>query len=163
MNKNCPAQNVSNNFIEKKEKARKKEARKELPIKLNQKLKSAAISFNLFGESFRWELTEGVYVLKGFSHNIGIIPDRGGLYKVLLVPDIGSKKVVADGLSFEFAFRTAEDLANKNKSLFTVSDRSAMWRDDPASEKQLKILRSKGYKSGLKELTKGQASNIIES
>jgi hypothetical protein len=47
--------------------------------------------------------------------------------------------------------------------MFSVSDLEAPWRNLPISEKQKDIFRSGGYRSGIEDLTRGQASLIIGS
>ena len=70
---------------------------------------------------------------------------------------------MSDVLDFEYSFCVDENYAKANRNLFIVNDRTAPWRDLPASQKQLDIIRSKGFRAGLNKLTRGQASDLISS
>ena len=72
-------------------------------------------------------------------------------------------QTIAKDISFEYAFSTAEEFAKTNRSVFTVSDLEAKWRTLPISDKQKDLFRSFGYRSGIEELSRGQASLIISS
>lgn len=147
---------------EREEKERESEIKASLPANLNQKLKSALINFDPLGESFTWSLQEGTFILKGVNTRLGIIPSGNDRYKVILATD-GGNRTIAEGLDFSYAFASAEDFARSNRNLFIISDREAGWRDQPASEKQLACIRKKGYRAGIRNLTRGQASDLISS
>ncbi len=148
---------------ERQEKKRKKEILSTLPPSLNQKLKSALVEFDPLGESFNWALYDNVYFLKGIDGvNLRIIPTYNERYKVFLTSNKGNQ-LIADGLNFEYAFATGEDFAKQNRKTFTLSDKEAPWRHLPASQKQIEIIKSKKFRSGLDTLTRGQASDLIGS
>jgi len=136
---------------------------KSLPPTINQKLKKAIIEFDLFGENFTWIKDGPSYSLKGASDYIlKIFPTAEGLFSVILFSGNGSKAIASD-LTFEYAFASAEEFAKQNRSLFSVSDLEAPWRTLPISDKQKDIFRSSGYRAGIDELSRGQASLIIGS
>lgn len=149
---------------EKEEKQRQREIIASLPPNLNQKLKAAIVSFDPLGEAFTWKLNENkIYVLRGTSSRIGIVPTMDDRYRVILATEKGPHKTIADGLTFEYAFSSAEDYARSDRKQFTLSDRNADWRNLPASEKQIGLIRSSGYRAGIENLTRGQASDLITS
>ena len=135
-----------------------------LPPTLNQKLKSALMEFDPIGKSFTWAKEfDGSYSMKGAGEIfLKIIPAENSKYTVI-VEGISGSQTLSDGLDFEWAFSTAEDFARENKSRFTISDLNASWRDLPISEKQMAVFRSSGFRSGIGDLTRGQASLIIGS
>lgn len=140
----------------------KRELIKKLPPKLNQKLKVALVSFDPLGESYLWKKEGGAYVLSGGRSQLIISPECNDLYQIILNQN-GSMVIIAKGLSFEYAFGAAEDYARNHRSMFVMADREAHWRNQPISEKQKACFRSYGYRSGIKELTKGQASDLLAS
>lgn len=148
---------------EKEERNRQREIRANLPPNLNQKLKAAIVSFDPLGEAFTWNLNDNqVFVLKGNNVRLGIVPSGDNRYRVICASEKGNQ-TIADGLNFEYAFASAEDYAKANRSLFIVNDRQAGWRDLPASEKQIACIRASGYRAGIENLTRGQASDLIAS
>jgi ATP-dependent helicase IRC3 len=147
---------------EEKGEGRQKEEVEHLPINLNQKLKSALINFDPLGDSFTWSLSDNRYVLKGCSVKLEIVPVGDDRYRVILVSEQGIR-VVAQGLDFSYSFCVAEEFAKENRSLFVFSDRSANWRELPASTKQISCIKSNGYRAGIEALTRGQASDLLVS
>jgi superfamily II DNA or RNA helicase len=147
---------------EKEEKNKEREIKAALPANLNQKLKSALINFDPLGESFTWSMQEGTFILKGINARLGVVPCGEDRYRVVFANEKGIQ-TIADGLTFSYAFASAEDFAKANRSLFIISDRDAYWRDQPASIKQLECIRKKGYRAGIENLTRGQASDLISS
>lgn len=144
-------------------KEKSKEILERLPPNLNQKLKSALVSFDPLGEFFTWSLNESIYVLKGANNTrLGIVPTGENRYRVILASDNGNK-IIADGLSFEYAFAAGEDFARQNRKMFIVCDREALWRNQPITEKQISLFRFYRYRSGIEQLTRGQASDLIGS
>lgn len=149
---------------EREEKERQKEIMERLPPNLNQKLKAALINFDPLGESFSWIQQDGVYFLKGSGNTrLGVVPEGNKLYRVVLASEKGNQTIAAS-LNFEYAFAAGEDFARENRSVFTVSDKEASWRNLPASEKQIEFIRkTSGCRAGLDRLTRGQASDLISS
>lgn len=148
---------------EEKQKKSDKETIAKLPPNLNQKLKSAILSFDPLGESFIWERDVRSYFIKGIGmirlEVVAISEDRHGV----ILFDGFTAKTIADGLTFEYAFSTAEGFAKENKSLFVVADKEAPWRNLPISEKQAAFIRKRGFKAGVDRLTRGQAAALIGS
>jgi ATP-dependent helicase IRC3 len=136
-----------------------------LPPTINQKLRRTFLEFNPLGDEFIWQKdsVQGDYFLKGSGYKTlrihSISEDR---YQVTFFNAQQSQQI-ASGLSFEYAFAVAEDFAKANRSLFSVSDLDASWRNDPISDRQKKFFKSNGFKIGVEELTKGQAAIIISS
>ena len=93
---------------------------------------------------------------------IHIVQGLNGGYRVVFV-DGPITQLIADGLTFEFAFACAEDLAKENRDKFLLVDRDAPWRDRPITDGQAKVFSSGGFKSGIDKLTRGQASDLIGS
>jgi superfamily II DNA or RNA helicase len=148
--------------LEREHRQKERQLREKIPDNLNRKLKAAYISSNLLGDVFNWRRLQKGYVLKG-NDNIELwVVEREGGYRVGVCDEKGAS-VIANGLSFEYAFASAEDYARDHRSLFVLSDREAPWRDEPISPKQLEIFRSAGYRSGIEQMTKGQASDLISS
>ena len=135
-----------------------------LPQGINQELKKAVLEIDILGQDFTWQKDQaGVYFLSGNSKkSLKIIPISEERYNVIFIEnDITSR--IATNLSFEYAFSAAEAYAKDNRGLFVINDLTARWRDDPISEKQLETFRKAGYRSGLEDLTKGQACQIIQT
>lgn len=148
---------------EKEERNRQREIRANLPPNLNQKLKTALVNFDPLGEAFMWKLNENkVFVLKGNNVRLGIVPSSDDLYRVILASEKGYQ-TIAKGLNFEYAFASAEDFAKANRNLFIVNDLQAPWRRLPISDKQKDLFRYFGYRSGIEDLSRGQAALIISS
>jgi ATP-dependent helicase IRC3 len=133
-----------------------------LPLNLNQKLKIAIAAFDPIGESFTWSRDKQVYALKGAYGQLEIQPTDSERFMVVLSSE-KNKKIIADNLNFEYAFAAGEDFARANRAAFAVTDRSAAWRDLPASEKQVAFIRGRGFRAGLDKLTRGQAADLIGS
>lgn len=145
------------------EQSEKKEVVAKLPPKLNSRLKSAILSFDPLGESFTWDRdARGYFLRAGGTARLEIITKPGDLNQVVFFSG-GHAQIVADGVQFEYAFAAAEDFARANRQSFSVCDRQASWRDSPATDKQVAYIRKHGFRSGLKELTRGQASDLIAS
>lgn len=143
----------------------KREILEKLPPNLNKKLKTAILNFDPLGEDFIWQKDGKLYALKGRGKTkLEIVPKENETFSVLFTNNPGGTQCnIADGLSFEYAFATAEDFAREHRHLFIVSDKDAAWRNLPISEKQSACLRSYGYKAGIENLTRGQASVLIGS
>jgi ATP-dependent helicase IRC3 len=152
---------------EQQEKAEGKmsEFAKGLPPSINKKLRAAIIEFDLLGDTFQWQ-NDGAtgFTLPGGGKKYLKIFKTAAEDKYDVVFFNGNEsKTISKGLNFEYSFATAEDFANNNRSHFIVSDMNASWRNDPISENQKKCFRSCGYKNGIEDMTKGQASIIIAS
>ncbi len=134
-----------------------------LPPSINQKLKSAILTFDLLGDSFFWQKEATGYNLKGTGYkNLKIFSSDNERFDVIFI-DGKNESIIAQSLSFEYAFSTAEEYAKTNRSHFILSDLEAPWRKDPISERQKALFRSGGFKRGIEDLTKGQAATIISS
>ena len=135
-----------------------------VPAQLNPKLKAALVNHDPLGESFTWEKGEfSTYVMRGTSNStLEISQISLEKYQVIFISDT-ERKCIASNLNFEWAFSSAEDWAKNNRKLFVLSDREAEWRKLPISEKQKEIFRSRGFKAGIDQLTRGQASILISS
>lgn len=133
----------------------------QLPINLNQKLKAALLSFDPLSDVFSWQRDEGTHFLKASpTTHLEVSPIGNDQYEVTITGD--KSQTLATGLNFEYAFAAAEDFARANKSTFKIADRTAAWREAPASIKQIQLIRSKtGCRAGLDKLTRGQASDLI--
>jgi ATP-dependent helicase IRC3 len=136
----------------------------EIPSQLNPKLKAALVSHDPLGESFTWEKGENnTYVLRG-TNNCTLEISQISLekYQVIFSSE-DERKCIASNLNFEWAFSSAEDWAKQNRRLFVFSDKDAEWRRLPISDKQKNIFKSRGFKAGIDQLTRGQASTLISS
>lgn len=150
-------------LVDEEENLEDKKLRLSLPSNLNKQLKSAILNFDPLGQDFCWFKEGPSYVMKGSGKiRLEVSPHGTDRYHVLLSDEKGFQ-LIAENLNFEYAFATAEGYAKDHRKLFTVSDQTAAWRLQPISEKQRSFIRSKGYRAGLDDLTKGQASQIIET
>lgn len=142
----------------------KRDMLRELPVKLNPKLKVAIVSHDPLGESFVWERGDNkTYFMRGAgSARLSLVLYGKDKYSVIYQSET-DYRIVAEGLSFEWAFSTAEDFAKANRKLFALSDKEAEWRKQPISDKQKETLRKCGFKAGIDQLTRGQASAIMQS
>src|SRR6185436_2189376 len=136
---------------------------KSLPPSINKKLRASIIEFDLLGDSFTWLKDGGSYSLKAIGNKIlKIFPTAEGRFSVLFF-DGNSYQTIAEELSFEYAFSFAEEFAKENRTIFTVSDLDAPWRQLPISQKQKDLFRSFRFSSGIEDLSRGQAALIISS
>lgn len=129
---------------------------------LDPSLQSALVTHDPLGKSFNWECTrENTYIMRGSNDSyIEIQKTNNKKYRVIFYN--GSKnKIIADNLTFEWAFSTAEDYAKSNRNLFIISDKKAPWRNEAATESQKILIKKLGYKEGTDSLRRGQASDII--
>jgi len=134
-----------------------------IPAELNQELKAAIIAFDPMGECFTWIRNGAAYSMRGSGgRHLNVMPNGTHTYEVTFTSEKGSEQIAA-GLTFEYAFAAAEDFAKQNIKLFAISDRDASWRDLPITDRQMALIRSYGYRAGIEQLTRGQASQIIGS
>ncbi len=134
-----------------------------LPLTLNKKLRSAVLECDLFGDSFSWSKDGCSFTLKGAGGRmLKIYPTADGRFSVMFFSGVGYQ-TIAEAIPFEYAFACAEDFARSNRGLFVFSDLDAAWRQRPITDKQKTLFRSNGYKSGIDDLTRGQAATIISS
>ncbi len=134
-----------------------------LPPTINKKLKAAILKFDPLGDAFTWIKEGAGYSLKATGDKLlKIMPAIEDRYNVIFFTG-NNPRIIAKELSFEYAFATAEGFAKENRSSFIVSDLDASWRNQPISDKQKGLFRSHGYRSGIEELSRGQASLIIGS
>jgi ATP-dependent helicase IRC3 len=137
-----------------------------LPSDLHPKLKNAYYSNIdlLDNQAFSWK--KGMnrrYYLSGIDGTcISIQEDACDRFSVVLHEKFGYK-MIAEGLSFNYAFGVAEDFAKKNRELFILSDKDAPWCNLPATSKQIEVFKQRGYSTGIDKLTRGQASQIIST
>jgi superfamily II DNA or RNA helicase len=140
----------------------KKEQFKNIPKNLNPKLKTALINYDPLGQNFYWEKDGQTYFMEGLDGvQLEVKPAGNNLYKVVYFNSFESFDETPK-LSFEYAFAAAEDLAKEYKK-FILKDKSAPWRDKQISEDQKKVFIKGRYKSGINELTRGQAATLIGS
>lgn len=136
---------------------------KELPPAINKKLRAAIVEFDILGDTFTWIKDGHSFSLKAIGDKVlKIFPTLEGRFNVIFFNGNNPQEIAKD-LSFEYAFSSAEEFAKANRSLFIVSDLDAEWRQRPISDKQKGLFRSFGYRSGIEELSRGQASIIISS
>jgi len=135
-----------------------------LPPRINHKLRKAILEVDLLGDSFTWQGDgAGGYFLKGVGFKVLRVSKLSdNLYGVEFADGL-SRRSLGYGLTFEYAFAAAEDFAKANRSAFVVSDLEASWRHEPITERQKNVFRARGYKAGIDELSRGQASFIIGS
>jgi len=133
-----------------------------LPRNLNPKLKSALKrNINLLSEEFKWEKQTSGYALKSSKDcYLKIIPENERFSVVF--DKKNSIEIIAQNLSFDYAFAAADTFAKENRRLFILSDKNAAWNNEPISEGQINTLHKFRYRSGLDHLSKGQASVIID-
>ena len=135
-----------------------------LPKTINKKLKSALIDFDPIGEEFIWVQDGQSFSLKATGDKIlKIFPTANGRFSVVHFENRNSYRMIAENLTFDFAFGTAQEFARNNRGLFAVSDLEAPWRALPISDKQKGLFRSFGFKAGIEDLSRGQAALIISS
>lgn len=136
---------------------------KGLPPKINKKLKAAIIEFDLLGDAFTWLKDGSSYYIKAIGNKIlKIYPTSNDRFNVVFFYE-NKSQTIANDMSFEYAFSSAEEFAKANRSMFTVCDLEANWRSLPISDKQKNVFKSFGYRSGIEELSRGQAALIISS
>jgi len=135
-----------------------------LPPTINKKLKAAITEFDPIGDEFVWQQAGQSFSLKGVDNKVlKIFPTAEGRFNVVFFDNRNSCRTIAENLTFDYGFATAEEFAKSNRALFTVSDLEAPWRALPISDKQKSLFRSFGYTSGIEDLSRGQAALIIGS
>lgn len=136
---------------------------KTLPPSLNKKLRASIIEFDPLGDDFQWVKDGQTYFLKAIGDKVlKILPTIATRFNVIFFNGKNSQ-IIARELSFEYAFACAEGFAKDNRSHFIVSDMDANWRHLPISDKQRGVFKSYGYRSGIDELSRGQAALLIAS
>ncbi len=132
----------------------------DLPPKLKQALLIKQVTLS---DIFLWKSKhDGSHVLSGGNGiNVEIAPKNNGRFDVLFYNKT-DQEVIAYDISFEYAFSAADNFVKHNRKLFAIADLEAPWRLNPISEKQLETIQKKGYRSGIHQLTRGQAATIIE-
>lgn len=145
---------------------KKKPSLSNLPANLNPQLKAALVNHDPLSKAFTWGKNEEKnYVMRG-SGSARIEIQRqydNDKYCVMFYDNQGNKKKLAQDLSFEWAFSTAEDFARANRKLFVISDRDAEWRKNPITDKQKALFKRCRYKAAIDQLSCGQAADIIDS
>jgi ATP-dependent helicase IRC3 len=135
----------------------------DLPPKINQKLKYALLEFDPLGNDFIWQKNESGYCLKGVGKKtLSIMRTGEDRYDAVFINGDESS-IVATNLTFDYAFAAGEVFAKENRAQFIVNDLEASWRNLPISDRQKKLFLTLGYRSGIEELSRGQASIIISS
>lgn len=154
--------------IEEKEKQRNAEGKmsgfaKNLPPSINKKLRASIAEFDLLGEAFTWVKSGQSFSIKAAGNKtLKIVPSIEERFNVIFFNG-KTTEIIAGDISFEYAFSTAEEFAKANRSLFTISDIEAPWRELPVTDRQKDLFRSFGYRAGIESLSRGQASLIISS
>lgn len=134
----------------------------DIPLTLDQELKSVLVSFDLLGNSFFWEKHGKSHVLRSGENSIEISP-YGGKWLVVYT-NLEKSKTIAKNVLFEYAFGIAEEFAKEHKNNFMLSDLRASWRSKPITEKQQAVFKKRGYnEAGISQLSAGQASVLIRS
>lgn len=133
-----------------------------IPAGLDPKLKSVLLNFSPLGTSYSWAKFDRSYILRGASMTIIIEPQPEDHHLVFVIegPEV---HIMATGLSFECALAAAESFAKKQKKNFSLNDRDASWRSDPITDKQLAYFKRKQFETGVDELSRGQAYDLIGS
>jgi len=137
---------------------------KELPKKLNIVLKEAYIEYvvlhvDLLNTDFFWYKKKNIFYVKGILNSkLEVIAGLSG-YTVIYY-DSYSFKTLADGLSFEDAFKVAENFLRQNYTYFTDSDKSKH-KDKPITNEQKSFFENQEYYDGVDDLTSYQAQAII--
>jgi ATP-dependent helicase IRC3 len=147
---------------EEERKCKERKLKESLPGNLNSRLASAYIEFNLIDAAFNWKRDGTRYSINGTDIEIHIVPELVGKYRVVIT-DGTTTKLVADGLSFEYAFAAGEDIAKQYRDRFTLADKEAPWRGRPISKGQKAVFTKFNYSAGIDRLTCGQASDLMQS
>jgi len=149
--------------VEQKVESKISEFAKSLPPTINKKLKASIIQFDLLGDDFTW-LKDGLtfYLKASVNKTLKIFPTAENLFSAAFFYENNSR-IIAKDVSFEYAFASAEQFAKSNRALFTISDLDASWRKLPISDKQKSVFKSFGYRAGIDDLSRGQASLILSS
>jgi ATP-dependent helicase IRC3 len=135
-----------------------------IPEGLNEKLSTILREYDPLGSSFIWQQIDGAYVMIGNQdRRLQIEPQENGMWEVNFWRGQDDFISVAEGVDFEFAFGLAEAAARRNERWFVLGDKDAAWRKEPISEKQISLFKAYKYTAGIKDLTKGQASVLIDS
>jgi len=143
---------------------KRKEKLRDIPSNLSQKLKGFLINFDPLSIAFTWNRYRNVYELRGINDaKVEIMPSKQFDRCDVVFSRHGLRDIISKDLTFEYAFSSANDFAENHRDMFVISDREAPWRKRIISEKQLKSLRSKGYRAGIEQLTRGQACDILSN
>lgn len=144
-----------------------KEVRKpiwKVPEHLSDELSTYLSEYDPLGSSFIWKEDNGVFYMEGnHGRRLQIEPQDNGMWNVDFWESPEQYRCIADNIDFEFAFGIAEAAARRNEHWFVLGDLNASWRKEPISEKQLAFFKEYRHGSGVKDLTKGQASVLIDS
>jgi ATP-dependent helicase IRC3 len=101
----------------------------------------------------------GTWVLSLGSGLVRLLPREGDRWDVSYMQDGGQVTLLRAGLPLGYAQGVAEDFA-RERGAGGLLNPHARWREEPATEKQIKWLKWKGWPV-LPGLTKGHASDII--
>jgi ATP-dependent helicase IRC3 len=101
----------------------------------------------------------GTWVLGLGNGFVRLLPGEGDRWDVHYMQDGGQATLLRAGLPLGYAQGVAEDFARGQGAGGLLNPR-ARWRAEPATEKQIKRLRWRGW-PGPGGLTKGEASDII--
>jgi hypothetical protein len=117
---------------------------------------------DLFAESeLSWAPGDGLYVLSGGNQGQVVIrQEPEGAWSVTVLPRRGTPQQLAGGLDAGYAQGVAEDWVRQVRAE-RLTDRSADWRSQPPSERQVEALQRRGIPVR-KDLTRGQASELLE-
>jgi superfamily II DNA or RNA helicase len=162
----CDLDILQSHDVQINEKTKSRSLGSGIPEQLDAKLKDALlVTQDLLSDTFLWTRNkDNKYELKGSSKTkITIIPIANERFKVQFFHNQTEQRLISQGLSFDYAFSCADDFIRKNRNLFTISDLEAPWRKLPISAAQKELLRKKGFRNGLDQLSKGQASRLIDT
>ena len=157
-----------NSFPEKEEEEEELQSQTKWDEEIGEKLGDMLKAYNPFGDKYAWEITGSVYQTKGFGDaKVYIVPeeDKKNLFFVKFSKDTNDAgTLLYENLDFGYAYSLAEDYIDENlKKEFSISNKNAPWKNDPITQKQIKFIRSRGFRKGLETLTKGDGAIIISS
>lgn len=133
-----------------------------IPAKLNPNLKAILLEYDPLSQDFNWKKEDRTYSMKAQNGVLKVTPSINDTY-IVTFEESSEYRVIAHNLSFEYAFATADEFAKKNRHLFVLSDKAALWRNDPISDGQKKLFKRYRFTAGINKLTKGQAAILIDN
>ncbi len=143
-------------------KRKRKTQEQNIPKNLDPILKSALADMDILSEQeFFWGKEGTMHILNGMNSRICVVRVSAGHSAYYYSPY--KCIILADNVDFDYAFGAAQDYARIHCKEFVLSDIKASWRNELASQAQLRILRARGFKKDIKKLTKGQADLLIKS
>jgi len=157
-------------LIEAIEREEQENAEHEVRIRKLKDRRDKDIKVDLLEKLIWQERTDGMFILEvgPMKHRIALVPCKDGYegnYAVWarLAPDFEGQKWL-DNAPLDWCQSFSEKKARMllaDRDAVKLVDRNAPWRNQPASEKQLELLR-KFRVPFVPELTKGQAADILD-